>query len=552
MPGTRGRSRTEGPGKKTFDARPRRPKPTPVMRPPHPFLTCLFALLAVVRFADAAASRPERPPNIVLFITDDLGWGDVGCYGGTGVDTPHIDRLAARGTRFVNAYAPSATCTPSRYSLLSGQYAWRRPPQRTGILTGDAPLAFDPALPTVATFLREQGYATGLIGKWHLGLGDGSAPIDFNGVIAPGPLQIGFDTAFFIPATVDRVPTVYIEGDRVFNLDPADPIRVSYDAPIGDEPTGVSHPHLRKVQADRQHSDTITNGISRIGYMSGGRAARWVDEDLADVITERGVRFIEANRDRPFFLHFGTHDPHVPRTPHPRFVGRSRTGVRGDTIAQIDWCLGEIMAALERHGLAERTLVLFTSDNGPVLFDGYYDDSAEDNGDHRPAGGLRGWKYLRYEGGTRVPLIAHWPGVTPAGATNEALVSLVDLFASTAGLLGRPMPAGAGRDGMDLSALWRGRTPETPRTNVVQHGIGNVLSIRSGDWKFIPKNADTTTGTGGASRTDTRFDEAAVLTDELYDLADDPGERRNLAAAHPEKLEELRALLESITAGPPA
>ena len=401
----------------------------------------LLAVLALSAFAHAATA-PR--PNILLIIADDLGYGDLGSYGGKAIPTPHLDRLAREGLRFTQAYAPSATCTPSRYALLTGEYPWRQPPKKTSILDGDAPLALDPARPTLASFLRGQGYVTGLIGKWHLGLGDGVTPIDFNGHIAPGPLEVGFSEAFFIPATVDRVPCVFIDGHRVAGLDPADPIAVSYVKRIGSDPVGHERPELLKYPADRQHADTIINGISRIGHMSGGQTARWVDEDIAAILARRTVDFLQRHAKSPFFLSLGLHDPHVPRMPAPRFRGQSRVGIRGDAILQIDWLIGEVLAALAAQGLERNTLVLFTSDNGPVLFDGYHDGAAEANGSHTPAGELRGWKYLRYEGGTRVPLLARWPERVPAGTTTSALFSLHDLFATTASLLGRPLPAGAG------------------------------------------------------------------------------------------------------------
>jgi arylsulfatase A-like enzyme len=505
-----------------------------------------FVLFSIFVTAAAAAPVSSRP-NIVVIIADDLGYGDVSCYGATGVDTPHIDRLAARGLRFTHGYAPSSTCTPSRYAMLTGEYGWRQPPKRTAILDGDAPLAIVPGTFTLPKLLQESGYATALIGKWHLGLGDGQTAIDFNGVIKPGPLEIGFQSAFFIPATVDRVPCVFIENHRVHNLDPADPIAVSYVKRIGAEPVGHERPELLKVGADRQHADTILNGISRIGHMSGGRAARWVDEDIADVITRRAVSFIEQRRDRPFFLLFGTHDPHVPRMPHPRFRGKSRTGIRGDTIVELDESVGEIMRTLERLNLTDNTLVIFTSDNGPVLFDGYLDRSVEDNGRHRPGGGLRGWKYLRFEAGTRVPLIASWPGRVPAGATTDQMFSLVDLLATTAALTGRRLPAGAGIDSVNLLPVLLGESKSPLRTSVVQHGIGNTLALRSGMWKYIPANPDTATGIGrGADPADTRFAEALIPEPLLFNLAEDPGETKNLAGTHPDKLKELAAELQKI------
>lgn len=510
-----------------------------------PVLFTRFATSVLVLATLAGAATREPLPNIVLIIADDLGYGDVGCYGAHGVDTPNIDRLAARGLRFTQAYAPSSTCTPSRYALLTGEYPWRQPPKQTAILDGDAPLAITPGTPTLPVLLKRAGYANALIGKWHLGLGDGRLPVDFNGAIEPGPLEIGFDSAFFIPATVDRVPCVFIENHRVHNLDPEDPITVSYQRRIGHDPVGHEHPELLKVGADRQHADTIVNGISRIGHMTGGARARWVDEDIADILTQRAVAFIGANKDRPFFLHFGTHDPHVPRMPHARFRGKSRSGIRGDAIAQLDWQVGEVVAALERNRITERTLVLFTSDNGPVLFDGYLDRSREAAGDHKAAGGLRGTKYLRFEGGTRVPFIAVWPGRVPVGATPQFL-SLVDLIATCAALTQQSLPSTA-VDSINLLPVLLGETQAQLRTNVVQHGIGNALALRAGEWKYVPANSDSASGIGrGADRNDTRFAEAVVPEPLLFNLSDDPAEQRNLATTHPEKLAELSMLLAEI------
>lgn len=515
------------------------------------FLSLLtFTLTLTLGWADAAA---PAQPNIVIIIADDLGYGDIGPYGADPaiIPTPHLDRLAAEGLRFTSAYAPSATCTPSRYALLTGEYAWRQPPKQTSILDGDAPLALDPARPSLASFLRDQGYATALVGKWHLGLGDGRRAIDFNGTIAPGPLETGFDSAFFIPATVDRVPTVFIDGHHVADLDPADPLTVSYTRRLGDYPLGFDHPELLAYPADQQHGNVIVNRIARIGHMTGGESARWVDQDITDTLVRHADDFIttHAAADEPFFLYLGTHDPHVPRMPHPRFRGRSGAGIRGDAIVQLDWLVGHVLESLEQAGVADDTLVLFTSDNGPVLFDGYFDGAAEANGDHSPAGPYRGWKYLRYEGGTRVPLIARWPGHTATGRS-DAMVSLLDFFPSLAAMVGQPYPAAAGRDGRDLSAALLGRPDAPARDEIVLHGIGNVLALRSGDWKYIPANADTSTGIGrGADPRDTRFSAARVEEDLLYNLATDPGETTNLATAHPEILARLAARLEALKAG---
>ena len=329
---------------------------------------------AVAAFCPSLLNVPQsRKPNVVIIYADDLGYGDVGCYGATRVKTPNIDRLASQGVRFTNAHSSSATCTPSRYAMLTGEYPWRK--KGTGVLSGSAGMIISPERTTLPSIMKKAGYTTGVVGKWHLGLGNGD--VDWNGEIKPGPLEIGFDYCFLIPATGDRVPCVYVENRNVVGLDPNDPIQVSYREPIGDEPTGKDHPELLKMHPSHGHNQTIVNGISRIGYMRGGKDARWVDEDMADVITRKAIAFIEKHDEEPFFLYFSTHDIHVPRVPHPRFVGQSGLGPRGDAIVQLDWCAGEILKTLERLKLAENTLVIFTSDNGPVVDDGYKDQAVE-------------------------------------------------------------------------------------------------------------------------------------------------------------------------------
>jgi len=375
------------------------------------FNACLVTLLLMPRVALPAAepSKPQTKPNIIIILADDLGYGDLGCYGATKIKTPNIDRLAAGGVRFTQGYAPSATCTPSRYSLLTGEYAWRQKAKTTSILDGDAPLCIEPGRFTLTAMLRQVGYQTGIVGKWHLGLGDGQTRVDFNGEVQPGPLETGFDYAHIIPATVDRVPSVWIDNHKVLTLDPADTIQVSYVTNLSDEPTGLERPDLLKQGADKQHSCTIINGISRIGYMKGGKSARFKDEELASTVVAKSVEFIEQHKDVPFFLEVGLFEPHVPRVAERPFVGTSECGVRGDVIQQIDWEVGVIMKALDRLHLANNTIDILSSDNGPILFDGYYDRSVEDLNGHQPTAGMRGWKYLTFEGGCRVPFIARWP-----------------------------------------------------------------------------------------------------------------------------------------------
>ena len=477
-----------------------------------------FALILAFSLATAFAATPAKP-NIVIILADDLGYGDVSCYGATSVQTPNVDRLAHEGLRFTDAHATSAACTPSRYALMTGEYPWRR--RGTGVLPGDASLIIEPSRTTLPSVLHKAGYRTGAVGKWHLGLGGPGGP-DWNGEIKPGPLELGFDYGFIMPATGDRTPCVYVENHRVFGLDPKDPIQVSYREPVGHEPTGKDHPELLKMHPSQGHDQTIINGISRIGYFSGGKAARWVDEDMADVLTGKATRFIEQNRDRPFFLYFATHDIHVPRVPHPRFAGKSSMGPRGDVILQFDWSTGEILRTLDRLHLADNTLVILTSDNGPILDDGYRDQAVEKLGDHKPAGPLRGWKYTIWEGGNRIPLIVRWPGRVKPGVS-DALVCLIDLVASFASLTGQPLGAADAPDSMNVLPALLGDA-KTGRTQLVEHAQ-QMLALRDGLWKYIwrPRNP----------------------AGELYQLGGDLGETNNIANAKPE---QAKALLDELNA----
>ncbi len=488
---------------------------------------CLAAGLGE-RESGMAEAEGRRTPNIVLIVADDLGFGDLGCYGATRIPTPNIDRLASRGLRFTCAHATSAVCTPSRYSLLTGEYPWRK--DGTGILPGDAALIIDPARPTLPSMLKQAGYRTGAVGKWHLGLGGPGGP-DWNGEIKPGPLEVGFDSCFLMPATCDRVPCVYVENHRVANLDPADPIEVSYSKPIGDEPTGREHPELLKMRASHGHDQTIINGIGRIGYMRGGHAARWIDEDMADTFTRRAVEFIEGDAGQPFFLYFATHDPHVPRVPHPRFRGKSGCGVRGDAIVQFDWCVGELMSTLDRLGLTDDTIVIVTSDNGPVVDDGYADGAVRDRNGHTPAGPLRGGKYSIFEGGTRIPFVLSWHGHVKPGVS-DALVCLMDLGASLASLVGRKMQGG---DGLDVLPALLGRSKEG-RERLVEHA--GTFALLDGSMKLIAPSK----GRAYDPNTDTELGNSP--DPQLYDLATDLGERDNLAASQPDAVERLGARLD--------
>jgi arylsulfatase A-like enzyme len=462
-------------------------------------------------------AQARKTPNVVVILADDVGYGDLSCYGATKVRTPNLDRLAASGVRFTDAHSSSATCTPTRYSLMTGEYAWRK--KGTGILPGDAALIIEPGRTTLPSVFRSAGYRTGCVGKWHLGLGSGN--IDWNGEIKPGPLEVGFDYSFIIPATGDRVPCVFVENHRVAGLDPKDPIQVSYAAKVGSDPTGKERPDLLKMKLSHGHDQTIVNGISRIGYMSGGKSARWVDENIARTLASKANSFIDGAGRNPFFLYLATHDIHVPRVPEARFQNQSQCGRRCDAIAQLDWTVGEVLAQLDRNNLSKDTMVIFTSDNGPVIDDGYADGSVENLNGHRAAGALRGGKYSIYEGGTRMPFIVRWPAHIKPGVSN-ALVGQYDMVASFANMLGQPLKPQAAPDSYNVLPALLGES-QTGRDHLVEHAEG--IALREGNWKLVP----------GADK-----------PAELYDLASDIGETRNLAGSQQQRVQAMTARLEKI------
>jgi arylsulfatase A-like enzyme len=477
--------------------------------------------------------------NVVFMYADDLGFGDLGCYGATRLSTPNLDRLAAEGLRFTNGYATAATCTPSRYSVLTGNYPWRNP--NAHILPGNAPMIIPPGSATLPAMLQQAGYATAAVGKWHLGLGKGD--LDWNTAISATPLDVGFDYSYIMAATNDRVPCVYIEGRHVVGLDPADPIEVSYDRnkPFPGEPTGKNNPELLRMKPSHGHDMAIVNGISRIGYMRGGKSALWRDEEMAEVFLRKAIEFVTANRHRPFFLYYAFHQPHVPRVPGPRFAGATGLGPRGDVIVEMDWCVGEMLATLDQLGLRENTIVIFTSDNGPVLDDGYVDQAVELCGEHRPAGPLRGGKYSLFDGGTRVPLLLRWPQVVKPGES-EALVSQVDLYASLAALSGQPLPPDAALDSWNVLEALLGRSA-TGRTELVTEGIGHQTLLRVGDWVFIPPYP------GRPINPNTGTEMGCAAEPQLYNLTQDIGQRSNLAGEHGELVAKLKARWQEIMAG---
>ncbi len=481
-------------------------------------------------------------PNFIVIMADDLGYGDVSAYGSKALVTPNIDRLAAEGVRFTSGYCSGSTCTPTRYSFLTGTYAFRR--KGTGIAPPNSPLVVPADQPTIASVLKAAGYRTAVVGKWHLGLGAPPGP-DWNGALKPGPRELGFDYNFLLPTTNDRVPQVFVENDRVAGLDPKDPLWVGDKPPPGEHPTGVSHRHTLKMDWSHGHNHTIHNGISRIGFYTGGRAARFRDEDLADRWIEKSVAWLAADRDRPFFLFFASHDPHVPRVPHERFQGKSGLGPRGDSILQFDWCVGELMRALDRLGLAENTLVVLCSDNGPVMDDGYVDFALEKRGDHRAGGALRGGKYSVFEGGTRTPFIARWRGAVAPRVSDE-VVCTIDLAASFAALAGRTLPADAFLDSLDVSGALIGRSGAKGRASLVQQDNGQAgnFGYRAGNWKLVRHDSKQAYN----QRVEEPLRNTPVPAFQLFDLASDIGESKDLAAAHPDVAERMKTELAAVIA----
>ena len=507
----------------------------------------------------ANAKNPQATakstPNIVVIMADDLGYGDLSCYGATNIETPNIDRLAANGIRFTDGYCSASTCTPTRYSLLTGNYAFRT--RGTGIAPPNSPALIAAGTETIASILQRGGYRTAVIGKWHLGLGpkkeknakknDGPFGPDWNGDLKPGPLEIGFDSCFLLPTTNDRVPQVYVQDHRVANLDPNDPLWVGNKRPSQSHPTGKTHRDTLKLDWSHGHNATIHNGISRIGFYTGGESARFRDEDLADMWVKKSVEFLEANRNKPFFLFFSSHDLHVPRMPHERFQGKSKLGLRGDSILQLDWSVGELTKTLKRLGIEKNTLVIFCSDNGPVMDDGYKDGALEKLGDHRAAGPFSGGKYSIYEGGTRTPFITHWPG-TIAPQESDQVVCTVDLAASFAKLIKQPLADDACTDSFDVLDALLGKPSARGRETLIQQDNGNKGSFgfRKGNWKLQRHDK----GKSRNLNVDHKLARTKVPKFQLFNLADDPSESINVIEKHPKIAAKLKALLtQQIEAG---
>ncbi len=498
--------------------------------------TALVAAVGCSTIQESAesTSKDSSKPNVVIIYADDLGYGDISCYGNKILNTPNLDRIAKEGVRFTNGYATSSTCTPSRYAILTGQYPFRN--RRAQVLQGDAAALIQPQHVTLPKMMKKAGYTTGIVGKWHLGMGDGKTPIDWNKYIKWNPNEVGFDYSYIMAATNDRVPTVYVENGKVANLNPKDPITVTYnwkaeqnDPRFKTLPTGKSNPEMLKLMWSHGHNNSITNGISRIGFMEGGTSALWIDENQAEQFLVKAEDFVTKHKDEPFLLCYNLHQPHVPRIPSPRFVGKSGLGPRGDVILEADWYVGQFLDKLDELGLAENTLIVFSSDNGPVLDDGYQDQAKELNGENTPAGVLRGGKYSVLEGGTRVPFMVRWPHKVKGGITSDAIVCQMDLYGSLASLLNQDNDS---RDSVNTLDALLGKSEKGRQQLII-----DSKALRDGDWVFLPAKMGRSWGDAIG------IDSGNRTEDQLYNVTKDPAQANNLANQYPEKVKEMRVTL---------
>ena len=464
-------------------------------------------------------AQSQKQPNVIFILADDIGYGDFSCYGGDQkVKTPALDALAHQGARFTNAYAPAATSSPSRYALLTGEYAFRK---HVSILSADAPLCIAKSTYTLPQMFKEAGYRTGIVGKWHLGLGTKGQVVDFNKSILDGPLRVGFDYAYYFPATNDRVPTIFIENDKVVGLEADDPITISYKKKVGNLPTGKENPSLLRMTYIRGHKGTIVNGVSRIGWMSGGKNTVWRDEDMTAGSYQKAINFIEKQSNKPFFLYYAPHNAHEPRIPSEAFRGHSQAGIYGDLIEEFDYYIGCLVKELKQQNLFENTIIIVSSDNGPMIKEGYNDGALENINGHDPFNGLRGEKYSLHEGGVRVPFIVSWPAQIKKPFIQDQPFCYADMLSTYAGLLNFPLTKAQRKDSKNGAALFLNQNvPNYRKYVIVQNNTGEI-AVRAGKWKYIPVQKG--------------------VQSSLYNLAIDPAEMHDMQFSFEQKRKEFEA-----------
>lgn len=464
-----------------------------------------LSLLLVAFLSVAAHLAAAERPNIVFILADDLGYGDPRCYNAESqVPTPHMDRVAAEGLRFTDAHTPSSVCTPTRYGLLTGRYCWRSA-LKSGVLYGYDPLLIEPGRPTIASMLKRQGYHTACIGKWHLGLGSAKTA-DFSQSLKPGPVTVGFDYFFGISASLDMPPYVWLENDRVTAL-PSEQIAAS------------------------KHRRQGGNGMWREGAIAPG----FRHVDVLPELSRKAVEYIsKQKREQPFFLYLPLTSPHTPWVPDASAQGRTSIGYYGDFVAQTDDVAGAVLAALDKAGIAENTLVVMTSDNGS-----HWPPSDVKQWNHKANGDWRGQKADIWEGGHRVPFIVRWPGKVLAGKSSAALICLTDVFATFAEIVGAQKPAEA-EDSVSFLPVLAGKSGRA-RESVVHHSIDGTFAIREGKWKLIPA-----LGSHGFSVPKQVKPEVGGPEGQLYDLEADPREERNLWSERNDVVARLSSVLDGV------
>ena len=494
-------------------------------------------------------------PNIIVILADDLGFGDVGCSNPESkIPTPNMDRIAGEGMRFTDAHTPSAVCTPTRYGLLTGRYCWRtRLKER--VLDGFDPPLIEPGQVTVASLLREHGYTTGCVGKWHLGMQwtdtkgapvpDGSSDpeskgpprpgydVDYTVPFTGGPTAVGFDHYFGISASLNMPPLCYLKGDRVLH-----------------------QPTIRQERLRDTYYQATDEGMRSPDFTNHGVMPRFTGEAIAFI--EKNAASAEKN---PFFLYAPLSSPHLPVVTNEEYLGKSQAGPYGDFVVETDAFVGAILDTLDRTGITDDTLVIVTSDNGGLFH--YWEAQETDDLKHykpTPRGALmrdefrhqgnahlRGTKADIWEGGHRVPFLVRWPGKTPAGSVSGQLVELTDLLATCAAIVGDDLPAGAGPDSRNLLPVLLDPAHDTPvRDYAIHHSLWGVFAIREGPWKFIPHR-----GSGGFTKP--RDIDIDIATDggpagQLYNLELDPSETQNVYNDHPDIVERLAKKLKAVQA----
>jgi arylsulfatase A-like enzyme len=498
-------------------------------------LICLFVLII------SPAIGLAESPNVIVIFVDDLGYGDLSCYGATHVETPHIDRLATEGRMFTDAHSASAVCTPSRYALLTGEYPFRQGDGGAwGPLSHTSGLIIDTNKLTLGRLFQEEGYATACVGKWHLGFGQ--APCDWNAPLRPGPLELGFDYYFGVPKVNSGIPYVYVENDRIVGWEPEDPL-VFRGSPISPTP---------------EYPEKTKNGFA--GAVKAHEL--YHDERTGTILTEKAIDWIQENKADPFFLYFATTNIHHPFTPAPQFQGTSDCGRYGDFIHELDWMVGQLLTTLDEEGLADDTLVVFTSDNGGMYNEGGKDAWASG---HQMNGDLLGFKFGAWEGGHRIPFLVRWPGRVEPGTDSDQLISSIDLLGTMADMLDRELTTDQAVDSFNVMAAMTGE-PDNPIRDHLIHAPRDQknLTLRQGEWVYIGAQGDGGQGLRdrggpqavahtGSVNSDVGEDgriKAEAPQQQLYNLNDDPSQRTNVILQHPELADWMQTQLDEMRAQP--